>query len=375
MSENDLSIFNTTKTVEEYSEKKLFGVGHMPLIDTIHRNYPKIWDLYQEMESLNWNANEIDYSQCLIDFEKAPLETSEMMIKTIMWQWENDSIAAQAPPVIIAPFEPCTEVWEGEVSITNNEGVHGNTYSEIIRMSFKDPEKVLSHLLDQKEKYERSGAFGKNLKEVKRFSTKLAYDKEFGNELPSEEEIVKHLILYYFTMLCLERIQFMASFSITFTICQSGYFLPIGSAVMKICQDELEVHSEFRKEILKNILATEIGKRVFEDLRPRLTQTLEDVVDQEQYWTRNYIFENDTKYLVGTNADIVCNFVLFNAKDVANTYKLKTKFNFPKNNPMPHLESWMNLSKVQQAPQEQDLVSYTSNSIERVNEQAIYDFN
>lgn len=368
------TIFNLTKTAEEYAEKKLFGVGSMPLIDTIHRNFPKIWDLYQEMESLNWNANEIDYSQCLIDFEKAPKETSEMMIKTIMWQWENDSIAAQAPPVIIAPFEPCTEVWEGEVSITNNEGVHGNTYSEIVRMSFKNPQQVLSDLLQQKEKYERSGIFGRNLKEVKRFSVDLAYKKEHSLELPSEEEVIKHLILYYFTMLCLERIQFMASFAITFTICQSGYFLPIGSAVMKICQDELEVHSEFRKEVLKNILSTEIGKQVFEELKPRLTLTLETVVDQEQNWTREYIFENGNKHLVGTNADLVCNFVLFNAKDVANTYKLKTKFTFPKNNPMPHLESWMDLSKIQQAPQEQDLVSYTSNSIERLNEQEVYQF-
>lgn len=368
------TIFNTTKTVEEYSEKKLFGVGELPLLDTIHKNYPKIWDLYKEMEALQWNENEIDYSQCLVDFEKAPKEMSEIMIKTLMWQWENDSLAAQAPPVIIAPLEPCIEIWETEVSITNNEAIHGNTYSEIVRMSFKDPNKVLADLLTQKEVFERSTTFGKTLKEIKVFVTKLAYDKVMNNSLPSEYELRKYQILYYFIMLCLERIQFMASFAITFTICQTGYFMPIGSAVMKICQDELEIHSEYRKEVLKELLKDDLGKQVWNDILPLVTEILENVIEEDHRWTREFIFENGTKNLIGTNQDLVCNFVLFCAKDVANTFKIKTKFSYPKSNPMPHLEDWMNLAKVQQAPQEQDIVAYIKNTIDRSDELEVFEY-
>ena len=32
--------FNTTKTVEENSQKNFFGVGEAPLLDTIHKHYP-----------------------------------------------------------------------------------------------------------------------------------------------------------------------------------------------------------------------------------------------------------------------------------------------------------------------------------------------
>lgn len=367
--------FNTTKTVEEYSQKKLFGVGEAPLLDTIHKHYPKISKLYDELCSLKWKETEISFSQCLVDFEQAPSDASEAMIKTLAWQWHNDSIAAQLPVYIIAPFEPSSEVIAQETEVQSNEFTHGLTYSEIVRMSFKDPQKAMADILAHQEVYERSGIIGEVLAQIQAFSIEYAYHKLKGLALPSDKEIKKHLILFYFIMLCLERIKFMASFAITFTIVKSGYFIPIGSAVMKICQDELENHSEYRKEVLKELMADDLGKEVFEELKPTLATIVETVIDQDMDWTNNYIFENGNKNLVGTNADLVCQFVLFCAKDVVNTYKLDTKYKFPKANPMPHLESFMDLSKVQMAPQEQDIVSYVTNVVTITDNDKVFNYN
>lgn len=367
--------FNTTKTVEEYSQKKLFGVGEAPLLDTIHKHYPKISKLYDELCSLKWKETEISFSQCLVDFEQAPSDASEAMIKTLAWQWHNDSIAAQLPVYIIAPFEPSSEVIAQETEVQSNEFTHGLTYSEIVRMSFKDPQKAMADILAHQEVYERSGIIGEVLAQIQAFSIEYAYHKLKELELPSDKEIKKHLILFYFIMLCLERIKFMASFAITFTIVKSGYFIPIGSAVMKICQDELENHSEYRKEVLKELMADDLGKEVFEELKPTLATIVETVIDQDMDWTNNYIFENGNKNLVGTNADLVCQFVLFCAKDVVNTYKLDTKYKFPKANPMPHLESFMDLSKVQMAPQEQDIVSYVTNVVTITDNDKVFNYN
>ena len=367
--------FNTTKTVEEYSQKKLFGVGEAPLLDTIHKHYPKISKLYDELCSLKWKETEISFSQCLVDFEQAPSDASEAMIKTLAWQWHNDSIVAQLPVYIIAPFEPSSEVIAQETEVQSNEFTHGLTYSEIVRMSFKDPQKAMADILAHQEVYERSGIIGEVLAQIQAFSIEYAYHKLKELELPSDKEIKKHLILFYFIMLCLERIKFMASFAITFTIVKSGYFIPIGSAVMKICQDELENHSEYRKEVLKELMADDLGKEVFEELKPTLATIVETVIDQDMDWTNNYIFENGNKNLVGTNADLVCQFVLFCAKDVVNTYKLDTKYKFPKANPMPHLESFMDLSKVQMAPQEQDIVSYVTNVVTITDNDKVFNYN
>lgn len=358
------TLFNTTKTAEEYTEKKLFGVGEMPLLDTVHKHFPKISALYDEMCALKWKETEIDFSHCLIEFENAPKDMAEMMLKTLAWQWHNDSVAAQAPTTIIAPFEPCTEAWETEVEIQSNELTHGLTYSEIVRLSFKNPSKVFNDILSQQEIYNRSGIIGKILKDIKVFSVEYAYLKQIGAELPPPEKVREILMLFYFIMLCLERIKFMASFAITFTICKAGYFIPIGSAVMKICQDELEIHSEYRKEMLKELMADDLGKYVFEKLKPIFSEIIEAVVDEDTAWTKDFIFDNDKKALIGTNSEIICQTVLFFAKDVVNTYKLKTKFTFPKQHPMPHLIEFMDLSKTQMAPMEQDIVAYVTQVID-----------
>ena len=102
-------IFNTEKTVEQYENVTLFGNGDIGLLDTVNKRFPKIWGLYKELKSLDWDEDEFDYQQCLIDFEKAPKDVTDMMVKTIMWQWESDSVASQCPAVLIAPYEPYTK--------------------------------------------------------------------------------------------------------------------------------------------------------------------------------------------------------------------------------------------------------------------------
>ena len=61
---------------------------------------------------------------------------------------------------------------------------------------------------------------------------------------------------------------------------------------------------------------------------------------------------------MGANADMIKQWVLFNAKDVAKFLDIDSKYTFPRHNPMPGLENWINMNKTQAAPQEQDLAQY-----------------
>ena len=365
-------IFNVNKTAEQYEDVKLFGNGDVGLLDTVNKRFPKIFDLYKEMKQLDWDELEFDFSQCLIDFEKAPQDVTDMMIKTIMWQWESDSVASQCPAVLIAPYEPCTEQWEAELRINDNESVHGNCYSEIVRMGFPVPQDVLKEMLSHNEAHRRLQVVGSELKKLKQKSILLAYKKEFEGYVSTQEEIDEDMILFYFIMYCLERVQFMDSFGTTFIIAQSGWYQAIGQAVKKICQDEYEVHSEYRKETILQLISTQHGKAIFEKLKPKLVSILEEIVDSEIRWTVEDLFENDKKTLVGTNSKLMVQWCLFNAKAVANGFGLKTKFTFPKTNPMPVLEDWINMNKQQSAPQEADNPAYKVNAVEIDDENMIF---
>lgn len=368
-------IFNVDKTAEEYSDARLFGNGNdgeVQLLDTINRRFHKIWDLYKEQKNLDWDELEFDHSQTLQDFKRVPKKIADTMIFNIMWQWETDSVAAQVPFALIAPYDPCGEIVAAELRINENEVVHGASYSEIVKMSFDMPKDVLKDMLAQIEPHRRLEVIGKELGALKKRSAALNY---YGSTHFSEKEKTIDMILFYYVMYVLERVQFMISFGVTFTICDTGVFQSIGSTVKKICQDEFEIHCEYRLEVLKQLIASKFGEEAFNEVRPRLINILKEVIQSEINWAK-FLFE-DGQAIVGLNADVLIRWALFNAKAVANNFGFTEEelgFEFPEENPMPHLESWIDMNKTQNANQETTNGAYKVNVVQRNDVGVIYEF-
>lgn len=363
---NITQVFNTAKTVEQYHEKSPLFFGPAPgLFDTVNKHYPKIWSIYKTMKSLDWDESEFDYSQCNLDFKNCATSTSDMMIRTLAWQWEADSIASRAIAPLLAPFITDSSLWAAWQRISDNEVVHAATYSEIVRMSFDDPEKVMGSVLAVKESLSRLNSVKQVFDELQEASHKFALGKMTAKEA---YPIVFKAVC---ALLILERIQFMASFAITFTICSTNIFQPIGKAVQKIAQDELEVHVELDKEVLRVELATERGQKTYQELKGFIKQLLDEVVESELEWT-DYMF-SEGRALLGANTAKVKNWVLYNARDVYEFLDIESDHKFPKTNPMIHLEDWINIGKTQAAPQEQDNNQYKVNVIVRDDEQSQFD--
>ena len=363
-------VFNVNKTLQEYREKQPLFFGPNPgVFDTINKHYPSIWSLYKVMKAQDWSEDEFDYSQCNLDFKNCPKPMSDMMITTLAWQWEADSVASRNIAPVLAPFISDSRLWAAWQRLSDNEVVHAATYSEIVRMSFDDPEKVLADILAVKESISR-------LLEVKRVFDDMynaAHEYALKGKL-SEDEIQPYydkLFLGVVALYLLERVQFMASFAITFTICGTNYFQSIGKAVQKIAQDELEVHVALDKEVIKIELQTARGQETYNRLKPQIVKIFKEIVDAELTWT-DYLFSQGRE-LVGTNAAIVKNWVLFNAQDVNSFLELNTDYKFPKVNPMPHLEDWINISKSQAAPQEQDGNQYKVGLLVRDDDSSSFD--
>jgi ribonucleoside-diphosphate reductase beta chain len=347
----DSKIFNVEKTETDYKNTNLILGTEPGLFDTIHKKHPKIWDLYKEMKSLDWSEDEFDFGQCNIDFKNCPKEVSDMMIRTLAWQWEADSIASRSIITVLAPFITSSELWAAWQRISDNEVVHAATYSEIVRMSFDDANKVLSNILSVKESLSRLDIVG----DVFGNTHKLAHRYSLG-EVENDQTLYNEVYVTIATLLMLERIQFMASFAVTFTICGSGLFQPIGKAVQKIAQDELEVHSELDKEVIRTERKTTRGKIAHEETKDRIKEIFEAVIESECTWV-DYLF-SEGRSLVGTNSDLLKLWVLYNARAVADFLNIETELKMPRINPMPNMDKWLNMNKQQAAPQEQDLAAY-----------------
>lgn len=357
-------MFNEQKTLEQYRKTPLFLGAEPGLFDTVHKQYPKIWSLYKEMKSLDWSEDEFDYSQCNVDFKNCPKDVSDIMIKTLAFQWSADSCAAQSIIACFAPFITSSELSAAWMRISDNENIHAATYSEIVRMSFDNPNIVLQDILKVKESVIRLKSVSNAFYDLSSKGHRYAL-----GEIQADQDLYDSIYLGVCTMLMLERIQFMSSFAITFTICDSGIFQPIGQAVKKICQDELTVHVELDKEVIRAENRTDRGKIAKENTKQKVKQIFEEIVNSELVWTE-YLFNG--RQLVGTNADMVKQWVLYNSKDVARFLDIETDFVFPKQNPMPGLENWIDMNKQQAAPQEQDLAAYKVGAV--VNDDANVSF-
>lgn len=343
-------VFNTEKT--DY-ESPMLLMGEQPgLFDTVNKKFPEIWKIYKSQKALDWDENEFDYSSCNAEFKSCSKSTYDMMIKTLAWQWEADSVASRAIAPVLAPFITSSELWAAWQRVSDNEVIHAATYSEIVRNSFDDPREILDEILKVEQAMDRLTKVAEVFSEGYIISHKYAI-----GQAEKSQETYNVLFKMIAALFVLERIQFMASFAITFAICDTGLFQPIGKAVQKIAQDELEIHVELDKAVLRHEMAnSKYGKIAIKQCSEDIKQLIDQVVESEFAWV-DYMF-SEGRELVGLNADVLKRWVLFCAKDVYNFFDLKSEYTLPRDNPLKFMENWLDISKTQPSPQEQDNAQY-----------------
>lgn len=356
----DNKIFNENKT--DYETPNIFlGEQQNGLFDTVNKQYPELWKLYKTMKSLDWDENEFDYSSCNIQFKTCPKPIYNMMIKTLAWQWEADSIASRSIAPIVANFLTSSEAWAGWQRISDNETIHAATYSEIVRMSFDDPSEVIDEILKVRESLQRLETVSKVFSNAYDFSHKYALGLAENNQ-----ETYNAAFMFTVALLALERLQFMSSFAVTFAVCDTGLFQPIGKAVQKIAQDEFEVHSEWDKAILKYEMQTERGRIALEQCSGLIKQLLDEVVESELTWVTYLFSEGDE--LVGVSESLLKEWMLFCAKDVYSFLKIEPNYKLPRSNPLKFMNHWLDISKTQPSPQEEDIAQYKMGTVRRDDE-------
>ncbi|AEH03800.1 hypothetical protein AVT69_gp359 [Pseudomonas phage PhiPA3] len=368
MAELHRKIFNTKK--DDYAVPEII-LGQEPgLLDTIHNHYPVLWGLYKRLKMLDWDENEFPYGDCLVEFETCDRSTYDMMIKTLAWQWEADSVASRSIVNILAPVMSDSRVWSGYVRINDNENVHALTYSEIVRNSFSNPSAILDEILRVEEAQERMVAVAKVMGEAHDWSHRYSL-----GQVENNQELYNKIFMFFIALYFLERIQFLASFAVTFAIGKTGQFQPIANAVKKIAQDEFEIHAQFGQEVIKALLKTERGMTAYSQCHDQIVELLWEIIRTEVTWVQ-YLF-SEGRELTGMNAQKLINWVLFNGnaaatflniqEDVAVRYSKEFEdlagygFAWPSKNPLPYMAEWLDMGANQGSAQEEKKGDYMVN--------------
>lgn len=375
-----IKIFNNQKT--DYESPEII-LGQEPgLFDSIHNHHPVIFDLYKRLKMMDWDENEFPYGDCLHEFETANRSDYDMMVKTLAWQWEADATASRAIVNVLGPVITDSRVWAGYVRINDNENLHALTYSEIVRNSFKNPQVILDEILKVEEAQARMVTVAKVMGEAYDASHAYACGTQENNQ-DLYNKIFKFLLALYY----LERIQFMASFAVTFAFGKMGRFQPIAMGVQKIAQDEFEIHAQFGQEVIKALLKTPRGKQAYADTMEEGTKLFWEVIMTEVRWLM-YLF-SEGRELPGVTLQKMIQWVLFNGNAAAVFTGVKDQITdaqraeflavtgfelaWPEKNPLPYMTEYLDLAANQTSPQEIDNNSYMVNAVNTAREQHTFD--
>jgi ribonucleoside-diphosphate reductase beta chain len=328
------------------------------VLDTINRHWEDVFAVYKQMKDMDWDEMEFDFSKCLGDWQAAPSDVVEMMKETIAWQWEADSVAAQSIAFIISMYDVAPELYTTWLEVTRNENVHALTYSEIVKNSFDNPSEVMAELMANQESLERLGTIGEVMNNAQRIGLKRMLDQSSV----SYEEAYEAILMFTVALYCLERLQFIASFAITFAIADTGMFTEIGTAVQKIAQDELEVHAKLDLMVLNN--EKDAMPDLFNKLKPKMQKLIDEVELTELAWTR-HLFKNGERQLVGVVQSSIEDWVKFNAAQIRSSLGIEQKEDAVLGNPLPYMADWLDLSKMQTSPQEQTNSMYKLGAVDR----------
>lgn len=360
---NAPSVFDHNRVYGEFrTEKNLLLSGNHGLVDSINIEHPNIFKVFSGLKSQDWSFDEFDFSQCMQDFKRCDKSVYDAMITTLAWQWEADSIVSNNMVAITTNFTNSTELMAAVMRANVSEVEHALTYSEIVRSSFEDPNTVIEQMTKIEQSFTRLGVVEDIFNEAFKTSHQLAL-----GIIKTDQQAYNSAFMYFVALYLLERLQFIASFAITFGVAEgTGMFIEIATAVKKIAADEIgnginslnPGHAGLDMLVLENELKTTKGKLAFDQCKDKIKQAIDSVVEQEINWSK-FIF-SDNKSLVGLNETLLTRWVHFNAADVYDFFGFDLPFERVTENPLPWILSYLPgaNSAIQYSPQEQNSDSY-----------------
>lgn len=342
-------IFNANKT--DYGSSALFTGQDMGLLDSVNTVHDDLVALYKKLKSQDWDELEFDYEDCAVDFEQATPKEYLAMKRNLGWQWETDTAAARALPIIFSAFVTSSDLYPLTTRIVDNEVIHALTYSEIVKQCFKNSNEVIDEIKGVKEALMRLNTIGKIFSDTFEAALRI-----LSGESTREQEH-KHIVLFYCALYALERVQFTSSFGITFGLCDGGRWNPIAKAIQKIAQDELEVHAVHGRKVISKMMNEPMSMDIIVEQRETIQKIIDEVLQSEFDWV-DFNTDDEGYVIGGIRAQEFKDYSIKAAIPYYELFYLDCPYKMPEYEPLPYMKKWTDINAFQNAAQEERSGAY-----------------
>lgn len=341
------SIINTN-TVDQTKQPLFFGES-MGFQRYDNPKYNQIEELYEAQISMFWRPNEIDLTKDKSDFEGLSEQEKFIFTKNLGYQILLDSIQSRG---ILHLLENCSNLeFESFVELwAFFEGIHSRSYTHIIKNVYPNPSKIFDEIAMDEEVIKRASSVTKYYDDlINSIGDETLYDKK------------KKLYLTIVSIQILEFVRFYISFACSYYFAEQGKMIGNASIIKLINRDE-NIHGSLTRFLVKQLNTNEDEGfvQVAKDCEGIVKKMWEDAAKEEIEWAE-YLFKDGD--LMGLNVEILTEYMKY-------LVNLRTKMCgfgqiFPKTkNPITWINKYIESGSVQVAPQETEITSYLTNSLD-----------
>ncbi len=363
------NVLNIEKT--DYYAPKLFSGQAPGVFNTLTTAHKRIEELFKKQKAQDWDEQEtLENNDSKIQFMQLPSDHVEPMIRTLGFQWETDTTIGRTLAIFAAFATTYDQLFEIYIRITDNENLHARTYSEIIKASFADPEAVLAQILNTRETLQRLKKAGEVFTKMRRTLCEV----ELGLRA-KDETYYMEIYLFLVVVYCVERIQFLSSFAITFCYGEHGEFIEIANSVKKICADEYEIHVRLGRYLLRSFAEDAITIEAKALAQDQIKGIIDEIYEAE-ITSLDYQLETVMGTgLHGYTRDDFKSWVDVCAAEVYTELGIPVPFVVPETHRLGYMNEWVVNDNFQQSPQEEDSINYIFGPLIRDDRDKIYPIN
>ena len=354
------TIINTSNDGNDKKIKMFFDEQGLGVQRYDNPKYPKIFNMFKQQLSYFWRPEEINITKDKADFISLPEYQQELFTLNLKYQILLDTIQSRG---ISHLLEYCTnpEIEAFAKSWEFMETLHSYSYTYIIKQIYSDPSKVLDTVLTDD-------------KILKRASSVTQYYDDMINSIPDDSEYNKKKKLYLtlVSINILEGIRFYVSFACSFAFAQNKKMTGNAKIISLIARDE-NLHMGFSSLILKYMKddPEEGFQDIVKECEPIVYKMYKDAAEEEMEWAK-YLFKDGS--MIGLNAEILTDYMKYLTNNRLKSIRMEPIFGKVKN-PISWIGNWIGGNTVQEAPQQEQIISYTVGALKQdLDDQDFSDF-
>lgn len=325
----------------DYTKQPLFFGEDLNLQRYDRFKYPIFFELFKKQEEFFWWPHEIALNKDRSDYKELEGQERFVFDTNLKFQTLGDSMLSRSihslkDYVSNPELEICMNTWQ------RFEGIHSYSYSYLLNNVHPDASKFFDSIMEDKEITSRAELIRNN------------FDKILGDD--DKKDLKQKIFDCILSVNVMEGLVFYASFACSFYFGYRGK-MEGNAKIIKFIQRDEALHFATTQNLIK--ILKEEDKEGFTSIvkksEDKIYSFYEQAAKNEISWAE-YLFKDGP--LLGLNSEVLGGYAKWLCDARLRSLGYKKIFN-EKTNPISGwMDSYLDSSKVQSAPQEVELQSY-----------------